>query len=42
MIKDIPCTLSIVTKTSQKTGNDYKQVVLKVKAERKHYEGIHC
>lgn len=33
MIKDIPCTLSIVTKTSKKTGNDYRQIVLKVKGK---------
>ena len=33
MIKDIPCTLSIVEKTSKKTGNNYKQVVLKVKGK---------
>lgn len=31
MVKDLPCTLSIVDKTSKKTGNQYKQLVLKIK-----------
>ena len=33
MLKNIPCTLSIVEKTSKKTGNPYKQVVLTVKGK---------
>ena len=33
MIKDLPCTLSIVDKTSKKTGNQYKQLVLKIKGQ---------
>jgi len=32
-IKNVPCTLSIVEKTSQKTGNPYKQIVLTVKGK---------
>ena len=32
-IKNVPCTLSIVKKTSQKTGAEYKQVVLNVKGK---------
>lgn len=33
MVKDLPCTLSIVDKTSKKTGNQYKQLVLKIKGQ---------
>ena len=33
-IENVPCTLSIVEKTSQKTGNSYKQVVLTVEDKK--------
>ena len=33
MVKDLPCTLSIVDETSKKTGNQYKQLVLKIKGQ---------
>ena len=33
MIKDIPCTLSVVEKTSKKTGGSYQQIVLKIKGK---------
>lgn len=33
MVKDLPCSLSIVDKTSKKTGNQYKQLVLKIKGQ---------
>ena len=34
MIKDIPCTLSIVEEISKKTGNPYKKIVLTVKGKQ--------
>ena len=33
MIKNLPCALTIEEKTSRKTGNTYKQLVLTVKGK---------
>ena len=33
MVKNVPCTLSIVEKTSRKTGNTYNEIVLTIKGK---------
>lgn len=33
MIKNLPCALTVEEKTSRKTGNTYKQLVLTVKGK---------